>query len=158
VERGSVAFVAAASAVLERHFTTGSLIVGTIVAAAGLAVLAYGARWKSAWQVASTQANELRKALDDERSRGDRLEARLNEAMSVIAEQKEAITRLEQLPNLETLVRFMDESTRRAEQEAQARTRDGVREVVQRIERHEELSAQRHLTLIKTLRPEGASR
>lgn len=134
------------------HFTNvvtlGSLIVGGLVTISGLAIFLYGVRWKSAWRVASTQAHELRLALDDERDRADRAQKRemaaverLEAALRDLAECRATTERLEALPNLERVINLMAQTAERSEERFQAR-----------ISEHDRLAEERHRDIIAAVR------
>lgn len=135
--------------------TLGALIIAAAGGAATLAWFGYGVRWKSAWEVASTQATELRKALNDEVERSQRLEDRLHEALDVIGEQKRTIERLEALPNLERLVTLMSDTAERQDRHARERLTEALQDVRTsvgaEIAVHEALGQDRHEALIAAL-------
>jgi hypothetical protein len=118
----------------------GTILLGALVALTGLAVLFYGVRWKSAYAVASTQAEELRKALNDERERAERAEGRERESLKLLAEQKRTIARLESLPDLSKILEFLG----RQEDTAAKRTADALSVVDQLLTAHEERAVERH--------------
>jgi hypothetical protein len=150
------AFVGAAT--FTSTITLGSIILGIVVGAAGLSAFFYGVRWKSAWQVASAQAEELRRALDDERNRAERLEERLDEAvkqlalsLQQLADAKEAIERLSALPNLERVVKLMADTAERAEHRAQQRLAGALDQLAQRAAETERRAEERHRLMINLL-------
>lgn len=132
--------------------TTGSIIVGLITAAAALIAVAYGARYKVGYEAASAAANELRKSLDDAHDVIKRLEARLAEQATMIADQRSALERLEQLPNLERVIKLMTDTADRQEQRAQDRLTGGLesvrRFIEHELEEHELRAVERHEALL----------
>lgn len=133
-----------AAATFTSTITLGSMILGLVVAVAGLAAFFYGVRWKSAWQVASAQAEELRRALDDERQRAERLEDRLADALGQLADAKEAIERLSALPNLERVVKLMSDTAERAERRAQQRLGVALEQLTKQMSDAELRAEERH--------------
>lgn len=131
----------------EQTVGLGSLLVGLLVAFVGLVVLFYGARWRAAYTIAATQAEELRKALNDERGRAERAEARERESLVVLADQKQTISRLEALPDLSKILEFLAKQ----EEGATVRTRDAVAAVESFLAVHEERAQDRHESQIAVL-------
>lgn len=131
----------------EQTVGLGSLLVGLIVAFVGLVILFYGARWRAAYTVAATQADELRKALGDERGRAERAETRERDSLRILAEQKQTITRLESLPDLSRILDYLAKQ----EEGAVVRARDAVAAVESFLAVHEERAQDRHESQIAVL-------
>lgn len=142
-------------AAFSNTITLGSVIVGVLTGSAGLAVFGYGVKWKSAWQVASSQAEELRKALSDERERSDRCDATLREAHEREIEYRETIEKLSALPNLTKVIEVMAETSHRQDDHADRRLAAGM-ELVQTFVRkefgvHDERAQERHEATVEAL-------
>lgn len=79
-----------------------------------------------------------------EKERSHQCQERLEEALKISGDQREQITRLEALPNLERVVNLMAEQSERAEQRAEIRTRAAVAQVEIWSQKHEERAMDRH--------------
>lgn len=120
--------------------TLGGLIIMGLVGITGLAVLGYGAKWKSVATVTGVQADELRKAFEDEKSRAERLYDRLTDMVAERNELTLRIARLEERPNLDKLVEILQlQST-----EAEHRTTSAVEALMEKIDERFEASDKRH--------------
>lgn len=131
--------------------TTGSIIVGALVAIATIAAIVWGARFKVSYQAASAAASELRKSLADAIDRGNRLEAALHDAMTTIGEQKQTIERLSSLPNLERVIQLMSDTADRADVRASERLDRGLIRIEELFDNHERRAVDRHEHLLPVL-------
>jgi hypothetical protein len=100
--------------------TLGSVIIGSVVAIAGLFGISRGVKWRVAAEVSSSAADELRKALSDEKeisaSRETRLVEEARAAREALTAAQATITRLESLPDLARVVALMDAHEVRAQE------------------------------------------
>ena len=140
----------------------GSVVVGIVVALAGLAVLGYGARWKAAATASEAGMKAERDTREAFKARADRLEIELRETRArneelahLIGEQKKTIARLEALPNLERVVNLMAEQQERADVRATERLQRGLTAVEDmvdaRVTDHEKFARERHEQLLAAL-------
>jgi hypothetical protein len=154
-----VLFTAATGAVLSVEYTNtvnlGAILLGVLLSLAGLAVLAYGARWKSAFTVASTQAEELRKALLDERESRRGAEERSRDLLEIITGLKTENERLAQLPNLERVLKLMHETAASQDKIAQQRLERGMEQIEKmfsaEMRTHDADAGRRHDALVEVL-------
>lgn len=116
--------------------TLGSVILGALLAAAGLVILGYGARFRAAYEAEKLVSGSYLDGRNAFQARADRLEMQLGETQArndeladLIGEQKKTIARLENLPNLERIVQVMAETSTRQDSAASERLRDGLTQV-----------------------------
>lgn len=102
--------------------TLGSAVLGIMGAVAVIVGLIYGVRYKVAYEAASAAADELRKAIADERDRVGRLEGIIAQTREQLTSAQTTISRLEQLPNLAAIVALIDKHEVRAQERHEATT------------------------------------
>ncbi len=106
------------------HFTDtitlGSVILGCAVAFGVLVAVVRGVRWRVAAEVSSAAADELRKALADEKAlsadREQRALDQLTQARGQLDKAQQTIARLESLPDLARVVSLLDSHEVRAQE------------------------------------------
>lgn len=118
----------------ESTVTLGAALLGVLIAVGTVSRLLYGAKYRTAYEVAHATAEELRKALLDEKARVERLEVVLAAERDRLKHAAEAIARLEALPDLGALVRILDQHESRA-QERHERTAAVLTALVERVEK-----------------------
>lgn len=80
--------------------TLGSVILGMFAVAGGLAVFAYGARWKAAYETERITASSLDEGRRAFLERSERLESELKEALVEAVELRQQIHKLEAATDL----------------------------------------------------------
>lgn len=140
----------------ENTVTLGAAIIALCTGLAALIGIFYGVRYKTSFHAAEAAAGAWKEGAEAQAARADRLEADLAEALLLIGEQKEAIARLEALPNLTKLVEFMAESTKQADAAAGERVRRAIATVedilASAAEEHERNARKRNEALLAELR------
>jgi len=87
--------------------TLGSIIVGLLLGVTGLAVFAYGARWKAAYETERVTAKSLEEGRLAFQQRSERVEADLREALEQALDLRARIKQLEQATDLTGAVEQM---------------------------------------------------
>lgn len=142
--------------------TTGSVIVGTLVAIGSLIAVVWGVRYRVSFEAASGRAGQLSDWLSEALAREERLEARLvesqaklEEALEVIAEQRGTLERLSKLENLEVVLGMMNRNAELADEKAKERLTMGLDSVRRyfdtELDEHETHAQERHDAQLEVL-------
>lgn len=138
-------------AVFTETVTLGSVVLGALASIALLVGVFYGTRYKVSYLAASAAAEELRKSLADEKERGREEKETAAAALlatqekydAVVAQLRDSLTaaqktiaQLEQMPDMASLVRLLDQHETRAQERHEATT-EVLRALADSVRRHD---------------------
>lgn len=129
----------------------GFLVAWGMVLAIGFLVWKTGSA--KVWQ---NNFEGMKEARDEVQRKLDEMISEHKDALKAIGEQGKIIERLEALPNLEKIIKWMAEEREKQDRIWQERTKDVAERIVRgiqdEIDRHEEEAKERHLAIMAELR------
>lgn len=122
----------------------GTVILGALIAFATVVGIAYGVRYRTAYEAANGRANQLHEWLNEALDREKRLHA-------MVGEQRMTIEELQKLPNLASIVEAMHRQENRHATEARKFLEHGLSHVGGLFHEHEQQALERHEGIVTVL-------
>lgn len=122
----------------------GTVILGALIAFATVIGLAYGVRYRTAYEAANGRANQLHEWLNEALAREQRL-------VTMVDEQRATIDDLQKLPNLDAIVDAMNRQNEIHTRDAREFLERGIDKVGGMFRQHEQRALERHEGIVAAL-------